>query len=117
MRREGSSPSSGGVRFPSPRPRQLKLADGGSRHGASAAGAAHGAGGRRRVVVVLPSKDPLLGFVGAVSGLGTGPVGDLGFGLGHPVQIDVVVGERTFGRLHLGLLSEEELQVNGHLTR
>lgn len=60
---------------------------------------------RRRgwIHVVLPPQDSALGSAGDV-GLwaGTRPFGGLGsfgFGFGYPVEVDVVVGERTTGRL------------------
>lgn len=83
----------------------------------SAVGAADGTRGRRRVHVVLPPQDSALGSaVGAVHSLGSGPVGKLGFVLGQPVEVDVVVGERSFGGLEISLLGEVELHVDGHLS-
>ena len=80
-------------------------------------GAADRARGGRRVRVVLPPQDPLLGSAGAVDSLSSGPVGDPGLVfLRHPIEVDVVVGERTLGGLRLVLLGEVELQVDGHLT-
>lgn len=79
--------------------------------------AADGTRSRRRIHVVLPPQDSALGSAGAVnSQVATGSVGYSGFGFGDSVEVDVVVGERTIGRLRLGPLGEVELQVDGHLT-
>lgn len=72
---------------------------------------------RRKICVVLPPQDSSLGSARAVySQAGTGPVGYSGFGFGHFVEVDIIVGQRTFGRLWLGPLGKVELQVDGHLT-
>lgn len=114
VRWEGSS-SSGGVGVPSPRSWRMKLIGCGSRHRASAAGTADRARGRWRVIVILPTEDSVLGSARAINSLSSGPVGSFGFGLGHPVEVDIIAGKGTFGRLGFGLLGEVELQVNGHL--
>lgn len=72
---------------------------------------------RGRVHVVLPPQDTARSSAGAIYSLGAGPVGDFGSGvIGHSVEVDVVVGKRTAGRLWLSPLGEVELQVNGYLT-
>lgn len=47
---------------------------------------------------------------------GTWPVGDVWFGVGHPVEVNVIVCNRSFGRFQLDVLVEVELQIDGHLT-
>ncbi len=106
---------SGGAGVQSPRRGLLKLADHGGRQRASADRAADRTGWRGRVNVILPPQDSTLCSAGAIDSLGAGSVGDLRFGFGHPVEVDIVVGKRTSGGLELCRLGKAELQVNGHL--
>ena len=110
------SSSSGRVGVQSPRFGLLQLVDHGGWQRVSTVGAADGTRGRRRVHVVLPPQDSTLSSAGAIHSLGSGPVGKLGFVFGQPVEVDVVVGERSFGGLEISLLGEVELHVDGHLS-
>lgn len=109
--------SSGGAGFQSPRSGPLALGDHGDWQRVSTDGAANRTRLRGRVHVVLPPQDSARSSAGAIYSLGAGPVGDFGSGfIGHSVEVDVVVGKRTAGRLWLSPLGEVELQVNGYLT-
>lgn len=111
-----SNSSSGGVGVQSPRFGLLKLVVRGGWQRVSTDGAADRTWGRGRVHVVLPPQDSALSSAGSINSLGTGTIGCLGFGFGHPVEVYVIVGKRTFGRLDLSPLGEVELQIDGHLT-
>lgn len=72
---------------------------------------------RRCARVILPPQDSGPRSIRAVyRQAGTRSIGYSGFGFGHSVEVDIIVGQRTFGSLWLGPLGEVELQVDSHLT-